>query len=142
MREVYRVMDANLNRFREGLRVLEEIARFILEDSYITSKIKDKRHRVAAVVKKLPGGLLELIQARDAAGDVGADSWIPGEKARSDLIALATANFKRVQEAARVLEEFSKLFVPEGAKEFKKIRFEIYDLEQDMLKKIVLRESE
>jgi len=141
MREVYRVMDANLNRIREGLRVLEEIARFILEDSEMTSKIKDMRHRVAAIVKELPGGLLELIQARDAAGDVGADSWITGEKARSDLIALAAANFKRVQEAARVLEEFSKLFAPEEAKEYKKIRFEIYDLEQDMLKKIVLRGS-
>ncbi|MCG9968135.1 hypothetical protein L9W92_08740 [Pelotomaculum terephthalicicum JT] len=136
MRDVYRVIDANLNRLREGLRVLEEIARFILKDSEMTAQLKDTRHRVAAVTGELPGGILELIRARDAAGDVGASSWTPGEKARSDLMSLTAANFKRVQEAARVLEEFCKIFAAQEAREFKKIRFEIYDLEQDMLKKM------
>ncbi|MDF9407399.1 hypothetical protein L7E55_03330 [Pelotomaculum isophthalicicum JI] len=136
MRDVYRVIDANLNRLREGLRVLEEIARFILEDAEMTAKIKDTRHRVTAVIGELPGGMLELIQARDAAGDVGAISWTPGENTRGDLISLTAANFKRAQEAARVLEEFCKLIATQAAREFKKIRFEIYEIELDMLKKM------
>lgn len=139
MQKYYRVMDANINRLREGLRVLEEIARFILEDAAMTARIKEQRHRVAAVVQALPGGVLALSRARDAAGDVGAGSWAPGEKERRDLPALAAANCKRVQEAARVLEEFGKLGAPEEAKEFKKIRFAIYSLEQDLLEKLDLR---
>jgi len=140
MREIYRVMDANLNRAREGLRVLEEIARFILEDSEMSSRLKETRHRLTAVTNELPGGMLELIQARDAAGDVGAGSWTTGEKNRSDLFALAAANLKRVQEAARVLEEFGKLLTPE-VESFKKIRFEAYVFEEEILKKITLRGS-
>ncbi len=132
MREVYRVMDANLNRAREGLRVLEEIARFVLDDAELSVRLKEMRHSLVAVVSELPGGLYELVCARDAAGDVGAGSWTQGEKTRDGIFALAAANFKRVQEAARVLEEFGKLFGSE-AKEFKKIRFETYILEQEML---------
>ncbi|OPY58900.1 MAG: thiamine-phosphate pyrophosphorylase [Pelotomaculum sp. PtaU1.Bin035] len=139
IQEVYRVMDANFNRAREGLRVLEEISRFVLEDKDLSGTIKDLRHKLAKTIKELPGGMLELVQARDAAGDVGAGSWTLGERTRSDLFALAVANFKRVQEAARVLEEFSKLITP-GVEGFKKIRFETYVLEQEMLIKIALRE--
>jgi len=140
MREIYRVMDANLNRAREGLRVLEEIARFILEDPEMSSRLKDIRHHLTAMINELPGGMLELIQARDVAGDVGASSWTPDEKNRNDLFALAAANLKRVQEATRVLEEFGKLLTPE-AEGFKKIRFKIYVFEQEMLTKIASRGS-
>lgn len=138
MQKCYRVMDANLNRLREGLRVLEEISRLILADAAMTARIKAQRHRITAVAQALPGGTGALIKARDAAGDVGAGSWAPGEKERGDLTALVAANCKRIQEAARVLEEFGKLCAPESAKAFKEIRFEIYDLEQDLLGKLDL----
>ena len=132
MREIYRVLDANMNRAREGLRVLEEIARFVLNDAELTLRLKDIRHSLAAATNALPGGVYELVRSRDAAGDVGADSWTPGEKSRDGLFALAVANLKRVQEAARVLEEFGKLLGP-AAQAFKKIRFDVYVLEQELL---------
>jgi len=132
VREVYRVMDANLNRAREGLRVLEEIARFVLEDAALTARVKDLRHQLALLAGKLPGGLKEVVSARDAAGDVGAGSWTPGEEQRGDLAGVVLANAKRVQEAARVLEEFGKLLPVSGFKEF---RFAAYVLEQEIMAK-------
>ncbi len=135
MREVYRVIDANLNRAREGLRVLEEVARFILEDADLSLRIKEMRHSLAAAVKDLPGGMLDLVRARDAAGDVGAGTWTEGERDRQDLFDLVLANIKRVQEAARVMEEFGKLLNPDTAG-FKKIRFDSYSLEKELLARL------
>lgn len=135
MREIYRVMDANFNRAREGLRVLEEISRFILEDAELSSTLKDLRHKLSLVSDELSGGIFSLVQSRDAAGDVGSKSWTEAEKNRSGIFILAVANLKRVQEAMRVLEEFGKLLTPE-AEVFKKIRFNIYTIEQLMLVKI------
>lgn len=132
MREIYRVMDANLNRAREGLRVLEEIARFVLDDGELTARFKDVRHSLFSIVNEIPGVLDELVGARDSAADVGAGSWTDGEKSRGSLLALARANIKRVQEAARVLEEFGKLLGLQAEK-FKKIRFQAYVLEQELL---------
>lgn len=132
MREIYRVVDANLNRAREGLRVLEEVARLILDDAGLSLRIKEMRHGLAAAAGELPGGPRELLRARDAAGDVGSGTWTPGEKDRRDLDHLVLANIKRVQEASRVLEEFGKLLNPELTG-FKKIRFEAYVLEKDLL---------
>lgn len=132
MREVYRILDANLNRAREGLRVLEEIARFVLEDQERTARLKDLRHNLTGQAGQLPGGQMELVRSRDASGDVGAQSWTLREKDRGSLFDLAAANFKRVQEAARVLEEFGKL-AGLAAEGFKKLRFEIYTLEQELL---------
>lgn len=137
MRDVYRVIDANLNRLREGLRVLEEIARFIFADADMAAEIKDMRHKVSAAAGELPGGVLELLQARDAAGDVGANSWTESESSRVDLTSLAAANLKRTQEAARVLEEFCKLGAVKAAREFKEIRFAMYNLEAVMLKRLL-----
>lgn len=135
MRELYRIIDANLNRAREGLRVLEEICRFILDDPDMTSKLKDLRHELSKLASGLPGGTLELVRCRDAAADVGAGSWTEGERSRGSIMDLAVANFKRVQEASRVLEEFGKLLGP-SAEGFKKLRYETYILEQEMLEKI------
>ncbi len=129
MRQVYRVVDANLNRAREGLRVLEEIARFVLDDVDLTANLKDIRHNLNTLVSEASNLRYDIIHSRDSEGDVGAGSWTKRESARDSLFALATANFKRVQEAARVLEEFGKLLgLP--AREFKKIRFETYLLEK------------
>ena len=139
MRGIYRVLDANLNRAREGLRVLEEIARFILNDADMSFQLKELRHSLVAVADGLPGGVLELARFRDPAGDVGAGSWTKGEQTRDRIFGLAVANLKRVQEAARVLEEFGKIIGP-GAKNFKKIRFSVYVLEQEMLEKLADKE--
>lgn len=135
MRKIYRILDANLNRAREGLRVIEETARFILDDRVLTAELKDLRHLITSLAASLPGGPVELVSARDSEGDVGAGSWSEGERARDSVYNLVQANFKRVQEAARVLEEFGKMAGP-GADKYKKVRYQLYVLEQEMLDKI------
>jgi len=62
VQEIYRVLDANFNRAREGLRVTEEVARFILEDPQLTARLKDLRHRLITLQKCFPGGLVGLIE--------------------------------------------------------------------------------
>lgn len=135
MQKIYRVLDANLNRAREGLRVLEEAARFILDESILTAELKELRHLVTGLAASIPGGVVELVTARDSEGDVGASSWNEGERTRDSVLSLVQANFKRVQEAARVLEEYGKLVGP-GADSYKKVRFRLYVLEQEMMAKM------
>lgn len=126
---VFRVMDANVDRCQEGLRTLEDIARFILNDGYLAGRLRDLRHGVAHAVQALDS---ELLAARRAEEDVGA---APGllEENRQDLPQLARANAKRVEEALRVLEEFARLQeVPRelDVEVFKSARFAVYELEQ------------
>lgn len=77
----------------------------------------------------------ELLRARDSGGDVGRVST-KSENRRTSLEGVAAANFKRCQEAARVLEEYAKLIHKPAAGHFKQIRFVLYTLE----KQFVLRE--
>ena len=84
-----RIIDANLNRVGEGLRFLEELARLVLNDTYLTQQLKTMRHEI--VKSELPFQQ-QLLQARDSEGDVGADMEVPGEEKRKDLTATAVAN--------------------------------------------------
>jgi thiamine-phosphate pyrophosphorylase len=126
MINVYRIIDANLNRASEGLRVLEEIFRFIEEDPSITNRLKKLRHFIRTETKSK-----ELLNYRSSETDIGKDSFSFSEKKRDSLEHLFFANSKRIQESLRVLEEFYKP-VNEGlAYSFKKFRFEIYNIESD-----------
>ncbi len=69
-REVLRIIDANLNRAAEGLRLLEEFARLSLNDERLSRRLKEMRHVLLAVPLEMQE---RLIAARDAAGDVGRD---------------------------------------------------------------------
>lgn len=131
MEAVLRVIDANLNRLREGLRVIEDTLRFIYDDGEITLFLKDSRHVLGKFVNELPGGRAALLAARDSAGDVGAGLNTRSEMNRPTHREILVANFKRAQEAARVLEEYAKIFSAERAAEMKKIRFMLYKLEKD-----------
>ena len=126
-----RIIDANANRAVEGLRVIEEILRLIMEDEKNTRKIKQIRSKIRQSIKQL--GLLE----REAGKDVGSRSYTRSESSRIDLLAVFSANVKRVQEALRVLEEFSKLIDEKQGKVFKALRFESYCLEKDIFYNIV-----
>jgi len=126
---VLRVMDANVDRCQEGLRTLEDVARFVLNDGYLAGRLRDLRHGVAHAVQSMDA---DLLAARRAGEDVGA---APGllEEGRQDLPQLVRANAKRVEEALRVLEEFARLQeLPDGLdmEVFKSARFSVYDLEQ------------
>lgn len=130
---VWRIVDANLNRASEGLRVVEEIARFILDHEQLTARVKQCRHQLAGVCRHPAFRYDELIATREAESDVGgAGAYSESEGRRSSYGEIAVANMKRVQEAARALEEFGKLLSPEIGFAFKRFRFQTYTLEKEL----------
>lgn len=121
-----RLIDANLNRLREGIRVVEDIFRYVYNDKTTASKLKNIRHQSRVNFYD------ELLESRDIRNDVLKKST-SSEQAREDLYAILIANFKRAQESARVLEEFTKLQDIQYSEIFKSIRYELYDLEKSLL---------
>lgn len=117
-----RLIDANLNRLREGIRVVEDIFRYIYNDKITASKLKELRHQSRIDNYK------DLLQSRDIKNDVLKKST-NSEQNRKNLESILIANFKRAQESARVLEEFCKLVSSKDSENFKYIRYELYDLE-------------
>ena len=123
MNENYlRLIDANLNRLREGIRVVEDIFRYVYNDKQTAIKLKELRH-----LSRLEN-YIELLETRDVKNDVLRSS-IKSEQNRSDLYSILIANFKRAQESSRVLEEFTKLSSIKDSENFKYIRYELYNLE-------------
>lgn len=129
MRDVWRIIDANLNRAREGLRVIEETVRFLLNDAELMERVKTVRHSLAVPLRP------ELLAARDIQGDIGTAVEVLSESERESLAQLLTANCKRVQEALRVLEEYSKL-VGIDHSPFKQGRYQAYDLEKALYERL------
>ena len=123
MNENYlRLIDANLNRLREGIRVVEDIFRYVYNDKQTALKLKELRH-----LSRLEN-YIELLETRDVKNDVLRSS-IKSEQNRTDLYSILIANFKRAQESSRVLEEFTKLTSIKDSENFKYIRYELYNLE-------------
>ena len=122
-----RVIDANLNRCREGLRVLDDFCRFVLDDRTLSEQVKSLRHRIADATGKLPAGL--LLAARDTVNDVGTDIRTESEYRRTSAAHVVEVNLKRVQESLRSLEEFGKVLDSGFAKEIEQIRYQVYTLE-------------
>lgn len=125
---LFRVLDANLNRVREGLRVCEEVARLIRDDAALTRRCQRFRYSVDRAARLLPGS--KLLKARDSRSDVGRPALRGAVRPHRNGRDLLTANLKRVQEALRVLEEFSRLVKPSAAQAFGALRFKAYSLEQ------------
>ena len=117
-----RLIDANLNRLREGIRVVEDIFRYVYNDKQTAIKLKELRH-----LSRLEN-YIELLETRDVKNDVLRSS-IKSEQNRTDLYSILIANFKRAQESSRVLEEFCKLISIKDSENFKYIRYELYNLE-------------
>ncbi len=131
---VYRIIDANLNRSKEGLRVCEEIARFLLCDPGLCAGFKNIRHGIDSLAQKL-GKRSELLCHRDAENDPGK-RILAKEMRRNGVRDILYANIQRVKESVRVLEEFSKLKSPGIALGFKRIRYRAYSLEKKIIKLI------
>ena len=135
-----RILDANLNRAREGLRVTEEVTRFVIEDRGLSAEIKRIRHTLNDAAKLLPRPY-QLLRARNSDKDIGKNIFA-GELERESFADLFYANIQRVKESLRALEEFSKLRSAHCARGFKNIRYEIYDFEKKAAGKIAaLRNS-
>ena len=128
---ILRIIDANANRVREGLRVVEEYYRFVLDDEETTLCLKTLRHEVTAAVAEVAGEH-SLLTSRDSADDVGATSIVESEGKRQSTYVVVAAAFKRVEEGLRVLEEYTKLAAGRDAGErFKTLRFKVYTLEKE-----------
>jgi thiamine-phosphate pyrophosphorylase len=123
-----RVIDVNLNRAREALRVIDDYCRFVRDDAAATELAKRARHDLAQAGERLPAGL--LLRARDTNADVGAGIATDREGQRADSRAVATAAVKRLQEALRSLEEFGKTIDAAFAAEIEQIRYRSYTLEK------------
>ena len=116
---LYTLIDANANRAKEGLRVCEDIARFMDRNGTVSKSLKKIRHMISLGVKKTCPTYSELLVNRDSASDVGRKIKIAGEFSRDSVASLLTANFKRSQESLRVLEETSKLIDKTASAAFK-----------------------
>ena len=129
-----RIIDANLNRAREALRVMEEYARLGLEDVDLSGEIKETRHALARAVAdfenrcQLTTG--SLIAARDIVGDVGTEIGTETEYQRSDECHVAMAAGKRLSEALRGVEEYGKTLDPAFAADIEKLRYRGYEIER------------
>ncbi|MCZ6111609.1 hypothetical protein [Campylobacter ureolyticus] len=133
--KIYRIIDANLNRFKEGIRVVEDIQRYIFDDKELSLKLKNLRHLGNLNSLELQ---INCLNSRDANLDVLKKS-IDLELQRKDLNSVLTANLKRSQESARVLEEIFKLIDLENSQVFKNARYELYNLEKEILTKFLER---
>lgn len=125
-----RVIDANLNRATEATRILEEIARFLLNDKDLAEKLKQIRHKINAIQEEDYGSYLK---SRDTENDIGTDIANPKDKINIENI--FKANIKRLQQSLRVLAEYSGQ-KPEHVKIFEKLRYNSYTLEKIMWDKL------
>jgi thiamine-phosphate pyrophosphorylase len=122
----WRVADANLNRLREGLRVVEDLLRYQW-NSPLAKEFKKLRHQTI-----LPSDFtLQLLQNRNVEGDIFRKE--EEKEVREGVLAVVVANFKRAEESARVLEEIFKLLDFKFSRKFKEIRYTLYRLEREVI---------
>ena len=141
-KKILRLVDANFNRLKEGLRVCEDISRFIFDDTESTKKLKRTRHQILNLIKRLPLEIDSLIDSRDSKSDVSRSYSIKFETKRTDSQDIFRANIQRIKESLRVLEEFSKLFNQKISLRFKSIRYQIYSLEQEIIQRFCAVEKQ
>ncbi|AAQ00392.1 MULTISPECIES: thiamine phosphate synthase [Prochlorococcus] len=125
---VAQLIDANLDRAREGLRVIEDWCRFSLKNKDMVITLKNWRQQLGKEHYEI------YKNARSSSSDQSAGLSHPAQKERILPQQILSANFARIQEALRVIEEFSRISHPKLSKISAQIRYEIYDLEVIILK--------
>jgi len=138
----FRLVDASLNRLAEGLRYLEDVSRFLLNDVSLTKRLKLLRHILVTSNWQFQKQLLE---SRNATDDVGIGIEIPdvADKKR-DLMPSIVANARRVQEALRTLEEFAKstaFSARLSPKKLEQARYDMYTIEKDLIARILRQDK-
>ena len=124
--ELFRVIDANINRLKEGIRVVEDIMRYRDNNKELSTQLKNLRH--LAKIEDIQS----LLQYRDSINDVLRPT-MQSELKRVDINSILIANFKRAEESARVLEELFKLSDAKQSENFKSIRYTLYNLEKEII---------
>ncbi len=135
-RHTLRIIDASLNRVGEGLRLLEDMARLLLNDTGLTQQLKTMRH---GLIRGDYSFNEQLLQSRNSESDVGIALEVPGEEKGRDLPLVLVANSRRVQESLRTLEELAKipaLTLKLDPEKFKQARFNLYTIEKELLSKL------
>lgn len=127
---IWRILDAAENRAREGLRTIEDYVRFTLDDGHLTNCLKEARHGLRVIFNELQ--VESRLAFRETLQDVGTALEAETELSRANLASICQANFKRVQEALRSLEEFVKLVSPDAARSLKQLRYRCYTLEKSI----------
>ncbi len=127
--QVQRLFDANANRAREAMRVLEDYARFVLDHDGLSAELKLLRHELTAATGPF---LAAAVLHRDTPGDVGTTITTAAEQHRADLADVVTAAGKRLGEAVRSLEEYAKTFDSPAAARLEAIRYRFYTVEQQL----------
>ncbi|MDD3587874.1 MAG: thiamine phosphate synthase, partial [Thermoguttaceae bacterium] len=130
---VYRILDVATNRGREAIRVIEDAIRFVCDDSVITSKLKTLRHEFASLTGCFPPEL--RMNARATQDDVGTTITADGEYLRSSMNEVVTANFARLEESLRSIEEFSKMVFPDVSPGVEQLRYYTYTLERQVFER-------
>lgn len=149
---IHRILDAAINRASEGLRVVEDYVRMIVQDEHLSQELKQLRHDLTFVVASVDAG--QRIAARDTIGDVGCKIETDSEYDRgagtdvgnsnndsSINAALVRANLSRAQQALRTIEEFSKTIDASISKQVEQLRYRTYTIEKAVLTTVVSLEN-
>ena len=130
--DIHRIIDANINRSSEALRVLEDWARFSgqraeIRDQRLNLTLKKIRHDLNNILSFYPN----FIMSRESVYDVGRD--VESSSQRKSVRDIIRANCKRLEESLRVLSEYGQL-INIDVKIFENNRYEIYTIEKELLK--------
>jgi thiamine-phosphate pyrophosphorylase len=137
-KQVLRIIDANINRIGEGLRILEEATRFVLNDRTLSEHLKELRHELSAHDMD---ARLRYLSARDSQSDVGADITTSFQNGKRSLAETVVANARRVEEALRVMEEISKIEgVALDAQTYQDARFKLYTIEKELVGRLTRKD--
>lgn len=133
MNMILRTLDANFNRAREGLRVVEDFVRFGLNDARLSEALKSIRHEFSLATQPLAD---RAIAYRDVGADVGTAISTPSEGSRASQRELVLANCKRLGESLRSIEEHTKLLDPAVARAVEQLRYRLYTVEASIAQRL------
>ncbi len=139
MVNIIRLVDAAANRAREGLRVVEDYVRFVLDDAYATELLKNFRHDLVKLLSEIP--LDDRMAARETQQDVGTTITVESERQREDAAQVLIANFNRIEESLRSLEEYCKVICPSISGALEQLRYQSYTLQKMIYKIVCSRET-
>lgn len=134
-KKYWRIIDANYNRAKEGLRTVEDFLRFVYEDEQYTSYLKELRHNLRSILGNIES-VKSMFSSRDSISDIGQNVDIH-ELKRTQQSDLILAAFGRVKEACRVLEETMKLINMKNIPSLKAIRYKVYNCEKEIVLNIL-----
>ncbi|TWU37317.1 thiamine phosphate synthase [Novipirellula artificiosorum] len=126
-RSTHRILDASINRATEGIRTLEEFARFELQDPTIFEPLKSLRHDLSNAVDQHLSRE-SLLSARDTPGDLGTKIEAATEYDRPSKRVVVVAASARVQQSLRVIEEYGKTLNADFGRRVEQLRYRAYQL--------------